>query len=158
MIWEIEIRPLDSDLEKCRVNKDFHLLTPGIKAKDPVTSASRGLLVSGEINREQIQKLTSELLVDSVVESGAINEIGNISTGEGTKDPCLATVLLKPGVMDPTALSIIQAGRDLKVPVASVRSFRRYFGPPITPDEKEVLFRRVLANDAIEMVVEGAIN
>ena len=158
MIWEIEIRPKDSDLEKCRVNKDFHLLTPGAKAKDPITSASKGLLVSGEISIEQIQKLVTELLVDSVVESGTINKLGNLPVGEGSNDPCIATVLLKPGVMDPTALSIIQAGQDLKVPVVSVRSFRRYFGAPLAPNEKEILFRRVLANDAIEMVVEGPIN
>ena len=144
MIWEIEIRPKDSDLEKCRVNKDFHLLTPGAKAKDPITSASKGLLVSGEISIEQIQKLVTELLVDSVVESGTINKLGNLPAGEGTNDPCIATVLLKPGVMDPTALSIIQAGQDLKVPVVSVRSFAGILEPLLLLTKKKFCFEGFL--------------
>src|SRR5260370_829997 len=37
----------------------------------------------------------------------------------------LATVLLKPGVMDPVALSIADAANDLGIAVESVRSFRR---------------------------------
>src|SRR5262249_15063308 len=65
------------------------------------------------------------------------------------------TVLLKPGVMDPQALSIVDAAHDLGLDVVSVRGFRRYYGPPLSAEAKDVLFRKVLANDAIEQVVEG---
>ena len=60
--------------------------------------------------------------------------------------------------MDPTALSILDAARDLGVIVESVRSFRRYYGPVPPPDAKSVLFRKVLANDAIEQVLEGPLS
>ena len=57
--------------------------------------------------------------------------------------------------MDPAALSVVDAARDLGVTVDSVRSFRRYYGPPLSPEAKAVLFRKVLANEAIEQVVDG---
>ena len=64
-------------------------------------------------------------------------------------------MLYKPGVMDPAALSVADAARDLGVTVDSVRSFRRYYGPSLSPEAKAVLFRKVLANEAVEQVVEG---
>jgi phosphoribosylformylglycinamidine synthase len=56
--------------------------------------------------------------------------------------------------MDPTALSVVDAARDLEIPVDSVRSFRRYFGPAPAKGES-VRLQKVLANDAIEQFVEG---
>jgi len=154
MIWEIEIQPLLSDLEKKRVNGDFHLLMSGKRNQEVVSLTTRGFLLQGDLTREAAEKLKTELLVDAVVEKATLQQVG-IQEKERSGDPCLATVLLKPGVMDPTALSIIAASKDLGVPVQGVRSFRRYFGPPPAAQDKSVLFRRVLANDAIEMIVEG---
>ena len=68
----------------------------------------------------------------------------------------LATVLFKPGVMDPTALSVVDAARDLGVAVESVRTFRRYYGPPLPAKARDILFRKVLANEAVEQVVAGS--
>src|SRR5262249_4817319 len=62
---------------------------------------------------------------------------------------------LEPGVMDPVALSVVEAAHDLGIPLTSARTFRRYFGPPPPPKSAEVLFRKVLANEAIEQVVTG---
>src|SRR6202035_5031060 len=87
-----------------------------------------------------------------LVETGVLGEM-NEHAGDGR----LATGLYKPGVMDPAALSVADAARDLGVTVDSVRSFRRYYGPPLSPDAKAVLFRKVLANEAVEQVVEGSL-
>jgi phosphoribosylformylglycinamidine synthase len=60
--------------------------------------------------------------------------------------------------MDPVALSVIEAAGGLGLPVREVRCFRRYFGPPRAshdPKTHEILFRKVLANEAVEQVVEG---
>lgn len=153
MIWEIEIRPLLADLEKKRVNGEFHLLMPSRRSLEVVTATTRGFLLQGDITRENAEKLQRELLVDPIVEKATLREVVGKSQTNG--DPSLATVLLKPGVMDPTALSIIAASKDLGVALDGVRSFRRYFGPPPIAEDKSLLFRRVLANDAIEMIVEG---
>ena len=69
------------------------------------------------------------------------------------------TVLLKPGVMDPVAQTVLDVARMLKLPVAAVRTFRRYYGPPDLPAaDRDVLFRKVLANDAIEQIVVGPLH
>jgi phosphoribosylformylglycinamidine synthase len=68
-------------------------------------------------------------------------------------------VLLKPGVMDPTAQSVLQATADLEVPVSQVRTFRRYYGSKELPSlDRDTLFRKVLANDAIEQVIAGPLH
>jgi phosphoribosylformylglycinamidine synthase len=58
--------------------------------------------------------------------------------------------------MDPVAESVLDAARDLGTSLEGVRTFRRYFGSnDITPTYRDILFRKVLANDAIEQIVVG---
>src|SRR5262249_5052076 len=61
---------------------------------------------------------------------------------------------LKPGVMDPAAMSVQSAARDLGIPLDAVHSFRRYFwgGAPLN---LEVMEQKVLANEAIERIIGG---
>jgi phosphoribosylformylglycinamidine synthase len=150
MLWEIEVRPRGHDAERARVCEDVQLLTHGRSGKEPVTDTSHGYLIEGDLTREQAEKLARDLLVDAVAEMGIVGAL-NEHAGESR----LATVLLKPGVMDPTALSVLDAARDLGIPVESVRTFRRYFGPPLSAEMQAVLFRKVLANEAVEQVVAG---
>src|SRR5262249_6185585 len=70
----------------------------------------------------------------------------------------IATVLYKPGVMDPAALSVVEAARVLGVAVDAVRTFRRYFGPPTPHEWRDLLRRKVLANEAVEQVVVGPLH
>ena len=70
-----------------------------------------------------------------------------------------ATILFKPGVTDPTAQSVIEAARDLGLHLESVATFRRYglntrAAGGLSAD-RDTLYRKVLANDAIERVIEG---
>jgi phosphoribosylformylglycinamidine synthase len=151
MLWEVEIRPRGRDAERNRVAEEYALLTHNPGGADLVAGTSRGYLLEGELTREQVERLTAELLVDPVAEDGHVTALS-----EGRDGARAATVLLKPGVMDPAALSVVDAARDLGVAVGSVRSFRRYaLAQPLSPAAREVLFRKVLANDAIEQVVEG---
>jgi phosphoribosylformylglycinamidine synthase II len=150
MLWEIEIRPKGADVERQRVAEDYDLLAHSQRGGDTIAAAARGYLLEGDVSREQAQQLTDELLVDPLLESGRLGALN-----EGVRPDCLATVLLKPGVMDPTALSVVEAARDLGIRVDLVRTFRRYFGPPPSPEAATVLFRKVLANEAIEQVVAG---
>ena len=85
-----------------------------------------------------------------MAESGKVGELN-----EHHRADLLATVLFKPGVMDPTALSVVEAAHDLGVKLDSVRTFRRYFAAAMPEQAKDVLFRKVLANDAIEQVIAG---
>jgi phosphoribosylformylglycinamidine synthase len=149
MLWEIEIRPRGHDAERDRVAEEYELLTHTQGGGRLLTGTARGYLLEGGLSRQDAARLAGELLVDELVESGRLGALG-----EHAGTDLLATVLYKPGVMDPVALSVVEAARDLGVAVESARTFRRYFGPP-PADARDVLFRKVLANEAVEQVVEG---
>jgi phosphoribosylformylglycinamidine synthase len=153
MLWEVEIRPLGKDGERERVCDEFDLLTHSERGGDLVAASSKGFLLEGAtLTRLQAEQLAVALLVDAVVETGMVTEVGRPLDGNAY------TVLLKPGVMDPVAESVLQAAADLGIPVQQVRTFRRYYGPDaISPHDRETLFRKILANDAIEQVVVGAL-
>jgi phosphoribosylformylglycinamidine synthase II len=153
MLWEVEIRPLGKDGERERVCDEFDLLTHSERGGDLVAASSKGFLLEGEsLAREQAEQLAVALLIDTVVETGLVSEVGRPLDGNAY------TVLLKPGVMDPVADSVLQAAADLGIPVQQVRTFRRYYGPDgIDSHDRDTLFRKILANDAIEQVALGAL-
>ena len=132
-----------------RVAEEYDLLTHGKSGSALITGASRGWLVEGPLTSHLADLLMRRLFVDSLVETGVLGTLN-----EHMDKDRLATVLYKPGVMDPAALSVADAARDLGCP-AFRRSFRRYYGPPLSPEAKKLLFQKVLANDAVEQVVEG---
>ncbi|MFO0930771.1 MAG: phosphoribosylformylglycinamidine synthase subunit PurL [Gemmataceae bacterium] len=150
LLWELEIRPRDHDTERHRVAEEYDLLTHSGDGERLITGTARGFLLEGDLDRVAAERLTHELLVDPIVE---VSRLGTLN--EHPSADLLATVLLKPGVMDPVALSVVDAANDLGVAVRTVRSFRRYFGPPLAPAARDVLFRKVLANEAVEQAVEG---
>src|SRR5690242_6956793 len=141
MLWEIEVRPRGPDAERDRVAEEYNLLTHGGDGAALVTGSAHGYLVETEAPPDQVERLAAELLIDPLTEEGRLGALNEHANGDR-----LATVLLKPGVMDPAALSVVDAARDLGVAVQSVRTFRRYFGDP-PPEAREVLFRKVLANE-----------
>src|SRR5687767_3176045 len=124
MLWEVEIRPLGRDAERERVCDEFDLLTHSTRGADLVRASARGFLLEGYLDREAAERLTTELLVDSVVETYTLTEVGRAN---GTDS---VTVLLKPGVMDPVSESVLAASLDLGQPLEAVRTFRRYVGTP----------------------------
>jgi phosphoribosylformylglycinamidine synthase len=151
MLWEVEIQPKGRDSERDRVAEEFNLLTHSSRGPKLIERTGRGYLLEGELDREEVERLANDLLVDPLVETGRVGSL-NRTNGQAP----LATVLLKPGVMDPTALSVVEAASDLGIRVDTVRSFRRYYGPgALLAADREVLFRKVLANEAIEQVVDG---
>ncbi len=169
MLWEVELRPKGPDGERQRVCEEYDLLThagrggtlatpQGVVELQPgaelITGSARGYFLQGDLNREQVERLVSQLLGDSIVETIQISKAND--AGE-IEQASLATVLLKPGVMDPTALSVETAASDLGIPLQMVHTFRRYYANGSKPGRWEVLLNKVFCNDAIEMVVEGPI-
>src|SRR5262249_50317818 len=134
MLWEVEIRPRGADVERQRVCADYDLLTdtPGYDAaarrhrqgSAVIVGSARGYPLEGDLGRAHAHQLLHELLVDPLVEEGRLRGLSEDETplAGGT-----LTVLLKPGVMDPAAQSVLAAAQDLGLPLASVRTFRRYF-------------------------------
>ena len=154
MLWEVELSPRGRDGERGRVCAEFDLVTHSARGAGLVARSSRGYLLEGtHLDRDATRMLADRLLVDAIAEEGSVRELG------GTLDAHVYTVLLKPGVMDPAAESVMQAATDLGVPLAAVRTFRRYHGNKgASASDLATLFRRVLANDAIEQVVVGPLH
>src|ERR1700681_2199584 len=118
MLWEVEIRPLGRDADRERVCDEFDLLTHGKRGGDLIRASARGFLLEGSLDREQARKLLSTLLLDPLVESGALtgedDALTNGLAGAAAAAPAESrfTVLLKPGVMDPVSESVLDAARD----------------------------------------------
>jgi phosphoribosylformylglycinamidine synthase len=151
MLWEIEIRPRGPDAERDRVIEEYKLLTHSGDGADLFLASRRGYLLEGNLGQADAQRLMIELLVDPLAEVGKVSQLGEHHSENGKQT---VSVLLKPGVMDPVALSVVDAAGDLDIDVDSVRTFRRYLLGKKSPGIKLAL-RKVVANDAIEQIVEG---
>jgi phosphoribosylformylglycinamidine synthase len=154
MLWQVEVLPRNHDVERLRVAHEFDLLTHSLRGQDLLASSSHGYLIEEDVASEQQQQTLANLLVDPVVEFVSVGPLNANHTPYWLDR--MITVLLKPGVMDPAAQSVIETCRDLGLAVQSVRTYRRYFTvEPLDDEDRPVLFRKVLANDAIEQIVEG---
>jgi len=149
MLWEVEITPKGTDVERQRVAAEYDLLTHGRDGEAMLRQATRGFLLEGNISRDQAQRLADELLVDPLAETSQLAE------ADGAQGGTAMTVLLKPGVMDPVAQSVQDAARGLGIALETARTFRRYYQGS-TGARPEL--RRVLANDAIEQIVDGPLS
>ncbi len=118
MLWEIEIQPKGDDAERRRVVEEYDLLTHTRHGAELIAATARGYLIEGEVSRPQAKRLADELLVDPLIETGRLGTLN-----EHVRPDHVATVLLKPGVMDPTALSVVEAARDLGIHVESGAHF-----------------------------------
>jgi phosphoribosylformylglycinamidine synthase len=149
MIWEIEIHSKGPDRERQRIAQELALLTH--ERRDPgLGQSSRGYLVEGDLSQEQVDRLLADLLVDPLVESGQSRPLPREMSLSGD---IVWTVLPRPGVMDPVAESVMEASCDIGIPLESVRTFRRYYFADSSINEK--LLPRIVANDAIDLIVVG---
>lgn len=156
MLWEVEIHPAKGqvDREGARVLSEARALRLGsINA----VRAARSFLIEGDADAATIEKRALGLLVDSVVETCSVHPLGQQpSTLNPQPSAPQLNVMLKPGVTDNVALSTKAALTDLKVPVTTVATVRKYWlNDGVSDAEVQRLIKRVLANDAIEHVVVG---
>ena len=145
-------------------------------AADLTVAGARGYLLEGSLDRGQVERLARELLADGIVERTIVAAVGDAALAAppgascwggsttatpttadakiGT-DPRLVHVLLKPGVMDPVAQSVLVAIADFGIRLEAVRTLKKYWIGGLPQERLELLAAKVLANDAIEQVVAG---
>jgi phosphoribosylformylglycinamidine synthase len=167
MLWEVEILPKGSDSDRDRVCQEYELLSHSVDARDLIQSSARGYLLEGNCERADMERLVKGLLVDPLVEQVRVSDLRD-PVRQSENGSRSITVLLKPGVMDPVAMTVGDTARDLGIPLDSVRTFRRYYlgasqAPPATAHHSPLsthhpLLARVLANDAIEQAIEGPLS
>src|SRR5262245_13074676 len=111
MIWEVEIRPRDDvDHERLRVAKEYDLLNHSTTGSALVLRSSRGYLIESELAAESERARLLELLADPIGDFVHLRRLEDANRGRSGRS---LTVLLKPGVMDPVAQSVLAAGRDI---------------------------------------------
>jgi phosphoribosylformylglycinamidine synthase len=113
-------------------------------------AASRGFLLEGELNEDDVTRAARQVLVDPVVETFLVHRAQETSGGGAA----LVHVLPLPGVTDPEAESACELLRDLGFKVEGVRTIRTYrIGGP--EDQIPRLIQCVLANEAVEQAILG---
>ncbi len=175
MLWEIDLHGREGlpDRESQNVSADIAAL--GL-AENVTVAAASGFLVQGaELTRDRVERLAKELFADTVTETAVVAQVGDpvlttppsasdcslkrpVQTGaRADRDPQLVQILLKPGVMDPVAQSAEAAIRDFGWNVDAVRTLRKYWLADATDTEVCAIGQELLANDAIEQVILGAL-
>lgn len=167
MLWEIDIMPIGDDRAAEEVL--HHAQEAGLLngASLQVATARGFLLEEPSLSEAQVQQIANGLLVDAVAEHAVVSQVGDASLAtaperlKGT-DASLLCVMPKSGVMDPVARSTEQAIADMGLPRPRVTTLRKYWLAGIANgagnEVAERLASRVLANDAIEQVIDGPIS
>jgi len=170
-LWEVDIRPRiltsiathngdattppPADPESQRVRRAASDL--GIAEQLQVKSG-HGYLLQADLERPQLEQITASLLTDSVVESSHLFSLTDDESSVFDRDVSYVLhVLPKPGVMDPVAQSVLGAIEQLGLSVKAVRTFRKYWLEGINEEQCQAIASKILANDAIEQVVIGAL-
>jgi phosphoribosylformylglycinamidine synthase len=151
MLWEIEIQPRPEGLDREAQGVLSQCRALGLASIRQVRSA-RSFLVEGTIDQRAAERMGRELLADPVVETLVVRELPDRSPPRGR----LLNVLLKPGVTDNTAATVLPALRDGGYRVDAVRTCQKYwFNEDADDRELRRAGSKVIANDAIQQVVAG---
>ena len=151
--WRFEVfnKPGYVDVQGNGVFADIKEL--GIDTVEAVQFA-RVYLIEGDFDNEFANRFGNELLADSVCEE---YYIGRSAAPAGLSKATIIEVHLKSGVTDPVADSVTAAIADMGVNVEHVRTARKYILlGNITDKQRDLISKRILANDCIEDVIYGA--
>jgi phosphoribosylformylglycinamidine synthase len=153
MLWHLTIEPAAGqvDTEGRRIAAEAAEL--GLPGPWRV-AASRGFLVEGPLAEADLRRAAEAVLADPVVETFGIHACGEANGHDGAGT--VVHVLRLPGVTDPEAESALAVLKRLGIAAENVRTVRSYrvAGPA---EGLERLVGKVLANEAVEQAVRGAI-
>jgi phosphoribosylformylglycinamidine synthase subunit PurSL len=155
MLWEVEILPAegDRDFEGQRVLSSATV--QGIRGLRTVHSA-RSYLIQGELSQADVVRAAEQILCDGVVEQFRVHALPCTERSTATVD---LNVLRHPGVTDSVAENALRALTDSDFSVTAVATCRKYrLNGDLDQAIVDRVASRVLANDAIEHVIQGSLN
>ena len=156
--WEIEVSWNEPALDPRRGDSLAHISALLEAHGETVPPAVRDVsvsdvyyLASERLVEGDVRAVAAAILADSVTQSITVDSaVGSHSGGAGG----IATVMQKPGVMDPVEASLLHGLADLGKDGVEVRTATRFrFGGPLDERLRELISRKVLANPVIEQVV-----
>ena len=174
-IWQIEVYPIASTFVEDPRGKategEIHSLgwsaVPAVVVTDVYYLQSSGDAAGGSasLDAETLTDVAQRIFADPVTQRFRISRFG----GEGESPESLsgeregfpegwthrATVLKRPGVMDPVEASAVHGLTDLDIDGVSVRTAQRFylFGKTLENGSRQTLAAKVLSNPVIEEVV-----
>ncbi|MCL2347702.1 MAG: phosphoribosylformylglycinamidine synthase subunit PurL [Planctomycetaceae bacterium] len=179
MLWEIDIYPASGEPDRKGISVVHDAKDLGIE--NITVQTAHGYLVQGNLDESQVQLLAKQLFADDVAERFVIALANDAKLLEPI-DSQVVYVLPKPGVTDPVAESAMKAivdfnKRTLGLPVThesglseggrydplsyfraeSIRTFKKYWISGTDDAGLRRLCTKLLANDAIEQTVVGAL-
>lgn len=156
MLWEIEIRPLPSEIDREAARVQSSCQSMRLSSINEIRAA-KSFLIQGDLDQAQIERAARTFLVDTVVETYAVHPLSK-TTAPSAADANLLNVMFKPGVTDNIAYSTQRALVDLGYAVEAVSTCRKYWvnAGASEPDLK-LLGSKILSNDAIEHVTRGSL-
>ncbi len=154
-LWEVDIYAAEGQPDLLARSIETEIADLAL-ATDVTACTARGYLLEGKLEQAAVDRITAELLADTVVERTVIGRVGDPTLNQQPPQ-CdqVVHVLPKPGVMDPVAQSAMQAIADFRISVDNVRTFRKVWLSHLPAEQLQQVCRRVLANDSIEQVVIG---
>lgn len=157
-LWEIDVHPADGEQDVAGQSLASEARDLGLDPNLQIATA-RGFLVQGEVSQEDAHVAATRLLADSITETATIAGVGDPKLTESRSGlPHLVHVLPKPGVMDPVAQSTLQALKDMGLNVEAVSTVRKYWLSELEAGTLKRICAKLLSNDSIERVVDGALN
>jgi phosphoribosylformylglycinamidine (FGAM) synthase PurS component len=150
--WRFEVfnRRGFSDVHGKSVLEDIREL--GIRTVEAVQSA-KVFLIEADFDKDFAERVAKELLSDPVCEE---YYTGRSGAPAGLAKATLIEVHLKSGVTDPVAESVMAAIADMGGKANNVRTARKYvLLGDITPKQTDLIARKILANDCIEVFLIG---
>jgi phosphoribosylformylglycinamidine synthase len=158
MLWQVEIRQRPPERDQSGRGVVAAARALGIDGCGRA-EACVGWLLEGDLSREQVEKMASDLLCDPVTESWSVRAVDGADSKDATDAslPVTLHVLPRTGVTDPAGESAREAMRLLGVEARAVRSLRSYRLPPLSPAAIERLAWKALASEAVHEVVVGTI-
>ncbi|MBY0589037.1 phosphoribosylformylglycinamidine synthase subunit PurL [bacterium] len=157
--WEILLTPVhpECDPDQQRVSQAIAGLAPLVRQRfsrsvDP-PRASRGYIVDAAWNQKDADRLAMTFFSDPVTDLSRARPVAELDLAATT-----ATILRKPGVMDPVSDHAKEALRALDQPAEAVRTFHRLDFTDGTPaDVIRFISSKLFANEAIDQIILGNI-
>ncbi|RLS58504.1 MAG: phosphoribosylformylglycinamidine synthase subunit PurL [Planctomycetota bacterium] len=160
MLWEVEIHPITGEVDREGQRVLAEAQAQGAASVRTIRAA-RSFLVDGDLDEATVKSRVVRLLADGIVETCQVRSLP--AAPESAAHPVvpglnLVNVLFKPGVTDNVAETAASALRAQGLKVTRVATCRKYWinADAAAPDLQR-LSRRVLANDAIEQLLTGAL-
>ena len=154
-LWQINILPAADQPDRIGAKVKTDCQFAGLIELE--VDGAKGYLVQGDLTADDAQSLARKVLVDGVVEQFVVGRPGDESLNRiNTNTNDLFYVLPKAGVTDPEAETAKMALVELGFKVTAVRTLRRFVSSKLPASERQK-FIGLLANDAIEQLIEGPI-